>query len=198
MSIVENIKSLCAKNDTSIPKLEKELGFGRGAIYNRDKNSPAIDKVQKVADYFRVTTDFLSYGFERKELSLYANWARGDLSIDAFAELAGIDRYEFKRLCDGVYFNQPPLETVIRIANCNQNPIILSSEMVLQAAGYGHEVPNLVRNNTSLSDKQTSISPKQQTIDTIAAHLEDKNITPKKLKLLEQYIDALFEEDEDN
>lgn len=31
-------------------------------------------------------------------------------------------------------------------------------------------------------------------IDTIAAHLEGKNLTPKKLKLIEQYIDALFED----
>lgn len=40
--------------------------------------------------------------------------------------------------------------------------------------------------------------PKQQKeIDTIAAHLDGKNITPQKLKLLEKYIDALFDEDED-
>lgn len=32
MSLVENIKSLCAKSGTSVPKLEKELGFGKGAI----------------------------------------------------------------------------------------------------------------------------------------------------------------------
>jgi transcriptional regulator with XRE-family HTH domain len=34
-------------------------------------------------------------------------------------------------------------------------------------------------------------------IDTIAAHFEGKNITPKKMRLIEQYIDALFEDDED-
>ncbi|MDP4177957.1 MAG: helix-turn-helix domain-containing protein [Bacillota bacterium] len=35
-------------------------------------------------------------------------------------------------------------------------------------------------------------------IDTIAAHLEGKNITPKKMRLLEKYIDTLFDEfDED-
>jgi transcriptional regulator with XRE-family HTH domain len=38
----------------------------------------------------------------------------------------------------------------------------------------------------------------KQAINTVAAHLEGKNITPKKLKLIEQYIDALFEDEEDD
>lgn len=37
--------------------------------------------------------------------------------------------------------------------------------------------------------------PKNE-IDTLAAHLEGKNITPKKMKLLEKYIDALFEDED--
>lgn len=40
-------------------------------------------------------------------------------------------------------------------------------------------------------------SNKKYAIDTVAAHLEGKNLTPKKLKLLEQYIDALFDEDDE-
>lgn len=32
--------------------------------------------------------------------------------------------------------------------------------------------------------------------DTIAAHLEDKNLTPQKIKLLEKYIDALFDDED--
>lgn len=39
--------------------------------------------------------------------------------------------------------------------------------------------------------------PNKQAINTVAAHLEGKNITQKKLKLIEQYIDALFEDDEE-
>jgi transcriptional regulator with XRE-family HTH domain len=59
MSIVENIKLLCKNANTSIPKLEKELNFGNGSIYNWDKNSPATERLQKVADYFKVSTDYL-------------------------------------------------------------------------------------------------------------------------------------------
>ncbi|BFH14548.1 hypothetical protein J6TS7_44450 [Paenibacillus dendritiformis] len=62
MSIVENIRVLCKEANTSIPKLEKELGFGNGAIYNWDKNSPSIDKIQKVADRFNVSINHVIYG----------------------------------------------------------------------------------------------------------------------------------------
>jgi transcriptional regulator with XRE-family HTH domain len=51
--------------------------------------------------------------------------------------------------------------------------------------------------NCSLDDFDDS--PKKKSIkevSTIAAHLEGKNITPQKMKLLEKYIDALFEEDD--
>jgi hypothetical protein len=55
MSLVENIKHLCDQRGTSIPKLEKHLGFGHGAIYKWDKNSPSVANVQKVAAHFKTS-----------------------------------------------------------------------------------------------------------------------------------------------
>lgn len=46
-----------------------------------------------------------------------------------------------------------------------------------------------------ISHKHNYDNKKQQQIDTVAAHLEEKNITPQKLKLLNDYIDALFNEE---
>lgn len=62
MSLVENIKRLCKKAGTSIPKLGTELGFGNGALYNWDKNSPSIDKLQKVAAFFNTSVDSILSG----------------------------------------------------------------------------------------------------------------------------------------
>lgn len=59
MSLVEKIKELCKNYKTSIPKLERELGLGHGSMYNWDTNSPSIDKVLRVADYFKVSINFL-------------------------------------------------------------------------------------------------------------------------------------------
>ncbi|MEK4513638.1 helix-turn-helix transcriptional regulator [Paenibacillus sp. FSL K6-2524] len=59
MEIVDNIKVLCIKNSTTIPKLEKTLGFGNGTIYNWSKSSPSLEKLQKVANFFKVEIDEL-------------------------------------------------------------------------------------------------------------------------------------------
>lgn len=58
-SIVKAVKLLCLDADTSIPKLEKELGLGAGTIYNWDRSSPTTEAVVKVALHFKVSTDYL-------------------------------------------------------------------------------------------------------------------------------------------
>lgn len=59
MSLVDGIKSLCSKNGVTITRLEKDAGLGRGTIVRWDTNSPSIDKVMKVADYFNVPVSAL-------------------------------------------------------------------------------------------------------------------------------------------
>lgn len=58
-SIKEVIRSLAQAKALNLPKLESELGFGNGTISKWDTSSPSADKLQIVADYFGVTTDFL-------------------------------------------------------------------------------------------------------------------------------------------
>ncbi|MBC1964683.1 helix-turn-helix transcriptional regulator [Listeria welshimeri] len=59
MTIVDRVKSLCQKHDMSLNDLENELNFGKNSIYRWKERNPSIDKVDKVADYFKVSTDFL-------------------------------------------------------------------------------------------------------------------------------------------
>lgn len=68
MGLYERIKLLAKERKISIRKLEEDLGYGNGTIGRWEKNSPGFDKVEKVADYFGVTTDYLS-GREGKESS---------------------------------------------------------------------------------------------------------------------------------
>lgn len=58
MSLYENIKKACADSSISILALEKELNFPRSSICKWDKNTPGIDKVKAVADYFGVSIDY--------------------------------------------------------------------------------------------------------------------------------------------
>lgn len=57
--MLERIKKLCKSRDISVYQLEEALGFGRNTIYQWNKRIPGSDKLQKVADYFDVTTDYL-------------------------------------------------------------------------------------------------------------------------------------------
>ena len=64
MSTKDIIKELCAKNKISVNKLETDLGFGTGYVSKLDKSTPNTAKIQKIADYFGVSIDFLLTGVE--------------------------------------------------------------------------------------------------------------------------------------
>lgn len=59
MSLVSRIQLLCKDKGTNQSGLERDLGFGKGTISKWDKSSPSSDKLQKVADYFHVSVDYL-------------------------------------------------------------------------------------------------------------------------------------------
>lgn len=59
MSITDRIKELCLNRGISVTKLEEELDFGQNTIYQWKKRTPSVERVQKVADYFDVSIDFL-------------------------------------------------------------------------------------------------------------------------------------------
>lgn len=98
MALVENIKSLCDMKGTSVPKLEKELGFSKGSIYNWDKNSPSIDKVQKVANYFRVSLDRVIFGFNLTEFWALLDIARGTEISKSFLKIRTLTLLNFLKI----------------------------------------------------------------------------------------------------
>lgn len=148
MSIVENIKSLCDAKGTSIPRVEKELGFGRGSIYNWEKSSPSIDKIEKIAKHFNVSINRILYGFDADKFSNLTNIAKGNRTITEFVSETGVDHNELIRICLGYTYGRPALETVKRIAAQNQNSILFTEDDFLEAAGY-------------LSERQISVARKE-------------------------------------
>lgn len=136
MSLIENIKSLCEMRGMSIPKLEKELGFGRGSIYNWEKSSPSIDKVQKVAEFFNVSVNRVLHGFDAERFSNMTNIARGDRSIVEFVKVTGVDHNELLRICLGYKYDRPSRDTVMKIASNNQHNMVFDEDDFLEAAGY--------------------------------------------------------------
>lgn len=59
MGIVERIKQLCDSHGTSFAEVERKVGLSNGQIRRWDKVSPKSDSIQKVADYFNVSVDYL-------------------------------------------------------------------------------------------------------------------------------------------
>jgi len=60
MGLFEKIQELCERDGTTVTSLEKDLGWGRGSIGKLKKGgSTSSDRLQQVAEYFHVSTDYL-------------------------------------------------------------------------------------------------------------------------------------------
>jgi len=167
MSIVENIKRLCKEHGTTIPKLGTELGFGNGAIYNWDKSSPSIDKVQKVAEYFKVSVDVVLYGFELTRFEELFRIIMNRRTCDQFSEETGIDLDTVENYAFGITTDQPSFKLVKKLANSNPHKIIVDDDSLFEAAGYP--------------------AVKQYEPDTIAAHHEGEDFTEEELEEIERF-----------
>lgn len=64
----ETIKKLCKEKGVTVTGVENELGFSRGSLSKADTSKPSMEKVQKIADFFNVSIEYLM-GSEEKEES---------------------------------------------------------------------------------------------------------------------------------
>lgn len=88
MNSVERVKALCKERKLPISRLEKDLGFANGYIGQLRKGTFPADRLQAIADYFGVTTDYL-LGTDTKKEPLTVN---GEELSDAEAELLELFR----------------------------------------------------------------------------------------------------------
>ena len=58
-STFDKIKELCQKQGISLNQLEDKLNFSTNYLYSMKKGNPKADNLQKIADYFNVSTDYL-------------------------------------------------------------------------------------------------------------------------------------------
>jgi transcriptional regulator with XRE-family HTH domain len=59
MSLIDRIKELADSKKVTFAEIERNTGISNGQIRRWDSSSPKIENVQKVADYFGVSTDYL-------------------------------------------------------------------------------------------------------------------------------------------
>lgn len=59
MTTFDVVKKLADNQKISIVELEEKLNFSRNSLYAWKKSKPSIDKLEAVANYFGVSTDYL-------------------------------------------------------------------------------------------------------------------------------------------
>ena len=84
MNLKERIKSLCKNRGISMNKLEEELGFAKGYASKLDKSNPNSSKLQKIADYFNVSLDYLISGEEKENETYYLNEETAKMAQEIF------------------------------------------------------------------------------------------------------------------
>ena len=60
MTLLERVKELCSESKVSQRTVEKECGLSNGSITKWKTSNPSSDTVQKVAEFFNVSTDWLN------------------------------------------------------------------------------------------------------------------------------------------
>ena len=68
MTAFDIVKSLCEEQKLSIVELEERLNFSRNSLYSWKKNKPSSEKLEKVADYFNVSVDYILGRTDNKHL----------------------------------------------------------------------------------------------------------------------------------
>ena len=67
MLTYDRIKALCKQKGVTVTGTEKELGFARGSLCKVETNKPSVEKVQKLAQYFGVSVEYLTTGEEAND-----------------------------------------------------------------------------------------------------------------------------------
>ena len=58
-STFDIVKDLCEKQGISLNTLEDKLKLGKNSLYGLKRNQPSAERLQQIADYFNVSTDYL-------------------------------------------------------------------------------------------------------------------------------------------
>lgn len=100
MSTLERVKNLCDKHGITVAMLEEKLGIPNNTIYQWKEGStrkPSLERLEKIADYFNVSLDYLRGRTNDIEVETIAAHHTGEEWTDE--ELEEIEQFkEFVRM----------------------------------------------------------------------------------------------------
>lgn len=59
MTIKEKVQELARQRNMTIAELERNTGIANGTIGKWNRQNPSLETLQKISDYFNVSTDYL-------------------------------------------------------------------------------------------------------------------------------------------
>lgn len=69
MTVFDRVKKLADERGMSIGDVEEKVNMGKNSIYKWRKQKAATDKLELVADYFDVSTDYLLGRTDKKRIN---------------------------------------------------------------------------------------------------------------------------------
>lgn len=95
-STFERIKELCSKQGISLNTLEEKLNFSTNYIYSIKRGNPKTENLEKIADYFNVSTDYLLGRTDNPSIATDNN----QKTVDLKKAIAGSMSYDGKPLTE--------------------------------------------------------------------------------------------------
>lgn len=84
MTLYERIESMRKSKGISQRELEKELDFSNGSISKWRNGTPKPERLQKLADYFNVSMEYLMTGEENQKEEYYINKETAEIAQKIF------------------------------------------------------------------------------------------------------------------
>lgn len=78
MTLFERIQFLANKQGKSVNDVEADLGYSKNTLYRLKRTNPSAKKLEELADYFNVSTDYLL----GREIKKAPDWATESDKID--------------------------------------------------------------------------------------------------------------------
>lgn len=89
--LLDRIKILLKERSMTLAELERKLNFGNGSMSRWNKSTPSGDKIQKVADYFNVSTDYLLGRTDKRHYYDLTEKDKQDIALQAEKLLEGLN-----------------------------------------------------------------------------------------------------------
>ena len=102
--LLDRVDNLIKEKKMTRAELERKLDFSAGSLRNWNKSTPSGDKIQKVADYFDVSTDYLLGRTDKRHYYDLTEKDKQDIALQAEKNYYGepLDDEDKEKLYDAI------------------------------------------------------------------------------------------------